>query len=88
LCKAAILKKKLLKPVVLNYIKYYIKIKENRYGLYANKEEIINHHSIYNNRVAFIKTRLRKVDLTLAFFVKNLKKKLLKDLIEHTNNYN
>jgi hypothetical protein len=86
--KAAVLKEELLKPVMLNYIKCRTKIKENRCGLYASKKEVINHRGIYNNRVALIKTCLCKIDLSLAFFVKGLKKKLLKDLIEHTNNHN
>jgi hypothetical protein len=82
------LKKKLLKPVILDYIKCYTKIKENRRGLYTNKEKIINHCSICDNRVALTKTCLYKVDLSLAFFVKGFKKKLLKNLIKYINNYN
>jgi hypothetical protein len=81
-----VLKKELLKPVVLNYIKYYIKIKENRYSLYASKEEIIDYCDICDNKVAFTKTCLCRVDSSLAFFVKGLKKELLKDLIKHIDN--
>jgi hypothetical protein len=88
LCEAAVLEKELLKPVMLNYIKYHTKIKENRRGLYASKEKVIDHRSICDNRVAFTKTRLCKVDLSLAFFVKGLKKEPLKNLIEHTDNHN
>jgi hypothetical protein len=72
---------------VLDYIKYYTKIKENRRGLYAGKEKVIDYYSIYNNRVALIKTCLRRVDSSLVFFVKGFKKEPLKDLMEHTNNY-
>jgi hypothetical protein len=86
--KTAALKEKLFKPIMLNYIKYHTKIKENRCGLYANKEKIINYHSICDNRVTFTKTCLYKVDLSLASFVKSLKKKLFKDLIKYTNNCN
>jgi hypothetical protein len=84
--KAATLKKELLKPVMLNYIKYHTKIKENRYSLYTNKKKVINYYGIYDNGVAFIKTCLYKVDLSLAFFVKGLKKEPLKNLTKHTNN--
>jgi hypothetical protein len=80
------LKKELLKPVVFNYIKYRTKIKKNRCGLYTNKKKMINYRSICNNRVTFTKTCLYKVDLSLAFFVKSLKKELLKDLTEYINN--
>jgi hypothetical protein len=80
------LKKELLKPVVLNYIKCCTEIKENRCGLYTSKEKVIDYYSICDNRVAFIKTRLCKVDLSLAFFVKGFKKEPLKDLIKHINN--
>jgi hypothetical protein len=83
-----VLKKELLKLGVLDYIKYYIKIKENCCGLYVNKEKVINHSSICNNKVALTKTYLSKIDLSLAFFVKSLKKKSLKDFIKHINNYN
>jgi hypothetical protein len=83
-----VLKKKLLKLVVLDYIKCCTKIKENRCGLYISKKEVINYYSIYNNRVTFIKTCLNKVNLSLAFSVKGLKKKSLKNLIKHTDNYN
>jgi hypothetical protein len=83
-----VFKKELLKSVVLNYIKYYIKIKENRRGSHINKKKVIDYHSIYNNKVALTKTCLHKVDLSLASFVKSLKKKLLKDLTKHTNNSN
>jgi hypothetical protein len=86
--RAAALEKKLLKLVMLNYIKYYTKIKENRRGLYTSKKKIINYYGICDNKIALIKTCLRKVDLSLAFFVKGFKKKLLKDLTEHINNYN
>jgi hypothetical protein len=86
--ETAVLKEELLKLVVLNYIKYHTKIKENRCSSHANKEKIINHCGIYDNRVAFTKTCLREVDLSLAFFVKGLKKELLKDLTKYTNNYN
>jgi hypothetical protein len=88
LYKTAALKKELFKPVVLNYIKYYIEIKKNCCGLYASKKEVINHYNICDNRVAFIKTCLSKVDLSLAFFIKSLKKRPLKDFITHINNYN
>jgi hypothetical protein len=83
-----VLKKELLKPVMLNYIKYCIKIKENRCGLYASREEVINHRGICDDRVALTKTCLHKVDLNLVFFVKGFKKKPLKDLIEYVNNRN
>jgi hypothetical protein len=86
--EAAALKKELLKLVVLNYIKYYTKIEENRRGSHANKKEIIDYCGICDNRVALTKTRLCKVDLSLAFFVKGLKKKPLKNLIEYANNRN
>jgi hypothetical protein len=81
-------KKKLFKLVMLNYIKYYTKIKKNRYSLYANKKKIIDYRDICDNKVALIKTCLYKVNLSLAFFVKGLKKKPLKNLIKYTNNYN
>jgi hypothetical protein len=84
--RAAALKKELLKPVILDYIKCRTKIKKNRCDLYAGKEKVIDHRGICNNKVALTKTCLRKVDLSLAFFVKGLKKELLKDLIKHTNN--
>jgi hypothetical protein len=84
--KTATFKKELLKPVMLNYIKYHIKIKKNGRGLYTNKKKVIDHSSIYNNRVALTKTCLRKIDLSLAFFVKGLKKEPLKNLIKYTNN--
>jgi hypothetical protein len=86
--KVATLKKELLKPVMLNYIKYYTEIKKNRCGLYVSKEKVINYRSICDNRIALTKTRLRKVDLSLAFFVKSLKKEPLKNLTKHTNDYN
>jgi hypothetical protein len=86
--EAAALKEELLKPVVLNYIKYRTKIKENRRGLYAGRKKVMDYHSICDNKVALMKTCLHKVDLSLAFFVKGLEKKLLKNLIEHTNDYN
>jgi hypothetical protein len=73
---------------VLNYIKCHIKIKENYCGLYISEEKVINYCSICDNKVAFTKTCLYKVDLSLAFFVKGLKKKPLKDLIKHINNCN
>jgi hypothetical protein len=88
LCKTAVLKKKLLKPVMLNYIKCCTKIKENRCSLYVNKKKVINYRSICDNKVALIKTRLSKVNLSSAFFVKDLKKKSLKNLIKHINNHN
>jgi hypothetical protein len=84
--KTAALKEKLLKLVMFNYIKYYTKIKENHRGLYTSKKEVIDHHGICDNKVAFTKTYLRGVNLSLASFVKSLKKELLKDLIKHTNN--
>jgi hypothetical protein len=84
--EAAVFKKKLLKLVILNYIKYYTKIKENRCGLYASEKKVIDHSSICDNKVTFIKTCLYKVDLSLAFFVKGFKEKPLKDLIKYTNN--
>ena len=79
MCKAAAFKKELLKLVVLNYIKCYTKIKENRCSLYVNSKKVINHRGICDNRVAFTKTYLCKVDSSLAFFVKGLKKKPLKN---------
>jgi hypothetical protein len=88
LCEAAALEEKLLKPVMLNYIKYCTKIKKNRCGLYTSEEKVIDHRGICDNRVALIKTCLCKVDLSLAFFVKGLKEKPLKDLIEYVNNCN
>jgi hypothetical protein len=88
LYETAALKKKLLKPVVFNYIKYRTKIKKNRCSLYINKKEVINHCGIYDNRVASTKTCLCKVNLSLAFFVKGLKKEPLKNLIKYTDNYN
>jgi hypothetical protein len=33
------LKKELLKLIIFNYIKYYTKIKKNRYNLYINKKK-------------------------------------------------
>jgi hypothetical protein len=81
-----VLEKELLKLVILNHIKYYTKIKENRRGSHAGEEKVINYRSICDNRVALIKTRLCKVDSSLAFFIKGLKKKLLKNLIKHINN--
>jgi hypothetical protein len=50
-----VLKKKLLKPVMLNYIKCHTKIKENRCDLYTNKKKMINHRSICDNRIALTK---------------------------------
>jgi hypothetical protein len=80
-----VLKEELLKPVVLNYIKCYIKIKENRCGLYAGKEEVIDYRGICDNRVALTKTCLYRVDLSLVFFVKGLKEELLKNLMEYVD---
>jgi hypothetical protein len=81
-----VLKEELLKLVMLNYIKYYTEIKENRCGLYTNKKKVIDYRDICDNKVTLTKTRLCEVDLSLAFFVKGLKEKLLKDLTKHTNN--
>jgi hypothetical protein len=81
-------KKELLKLVMLNYIKCHTKIKKNRCGLYINKKKVINYCNICDNKVALIKTCLYKIDLSLAFFVKGLKKELFKDFIKHINNYN
>jgi hypothetical protein len=81
-----VLKEELLKPGVLNYIKCRTKIEENRYGLHASEKKVIDYSGIYNNRVASTKTCLSKVDSSLAFFVKGLKEKLLKDLMKYTNN--
>jgi hypothetical protein len=83
--KVAALEEELLELVVLNYIKCRTEIKENRRGSYASKKKVIDHRGICDNRVALTKTCLCKVDLSLAFFVKGLKKKPLKDLTEHTN---
>jgi hypothetical protein len=83
-----VLKKELLKLVILNYIKYHTKIKKNRRGSHTNKKKVINYYSICDNKVALVKTCLSRVDLSPAFFIKSLKKKLLKDLIKHINNYN
>jgi hypothetical protein len=71
---------------MLNYIKCHTKIKKNCRGLYASKKEIINHRGICDNKVAFTKTYLHKVNLSLASFVKGLKEKPLKDLLKHINN--
>jgi hypothetical protein len=84
--EAAALKEELLKLVVLNYIKCRTKIEENRCGLYISEKKVINYYNICDNRVALTKTCLCKVDLSLAFFVKGLKKEPLKDLIKHINN--
>jgi hypothetical protein len=86
--EAAVLTKELLKLVMLNYIKYHTKTKENRRGLYTNKKKVINHRSICDNKVTLTKTCLRRVDLSLASFVKSLKKEPFKDLTEYTDNNN
>jgi hypothetical protein len=86
--EAAALEKELLKPVVLDYIKCCTEIKKNRCGSYASEEKVIDYYSICDNRVALTKTRLCRVNSSLAFFVKGFKEKPFKDLTEHANNYN